>query len=99
MERTRIIEFIYEAIDETNTQQAANNHLLKSLNTILIGPGGSLDSLGLVNFIVALEGVISDKLDIDVALADERAMMQEESPFRTVDTLADYIEVQIKDQN
>ena len=52
MEKTKIIEFIYEAIDEANSQQTdPQKQITKSLDSVLIGPGAGLDSLGLVNFI------------------------------------------------
>ena len=58
-----------------------------------MGQGSKLDSLGLINLIVAVEQNVEDKFDITITLADERAMSQEISPFRTVGSLADYIEM------
>ena len=47
----------------------------------------------MINLIVAVEQNVEDKFDITITLADERAMSQEISPFRTVGSLADYIEM------
>ena len=58
--------------------------------TPLMGEAAALDSLGLVNLIVDLEGRLLDDFDVEVTLADERAMSLEDSPFRTVGTLAEY---------
>jgi D-alanine--poly(phosphoribitol) ligase subunit 2 len=39
---------------------------------------------------VAVEQKIEDKFGFAVALADEKALSQRQSPFRTVRSLADY---------
>ena len=43
--------------------------------------------------VVAVEQNIEDEFDVTITLADERAMSQQTSPFRTVGTLTDYIEM------
>jgi D-alanine--poly(phosphoribitol) ligase subunit 2 len=57
----------------------------------LYGPGGALDSLALVRFIVELEEAIEDQFQTTLVLASERAMSRRHSPFLTVGSLADYI--------
>ena len=57
----------------------------------LYGQEGELDSLGLVNFIVAAEQEFDETFGVPVTLADERALSQRESPFRTIQSLAEYI--------
>lgn len=59
--------------------------------TKLFGTNGALDSVGIVFLITELEEKISDEFDVDVTLADEKAMSQVTSPFRNVETLAKYI--------
>jgi len=59
--------------------------------TVLLGKSSHFDSLGLVNYIVDVEQALEDELGIAVTLADERAMSQTRSPFRTVQSLTDYI--------
>jgi acyl carrier protein len=59
-------------------------------DTALFGRAGLFDSLGLVNLILALEEALQDDHDVTVVLADERAMSQARSPFRTVGSLAEY---------
>lgn len=56
----------------------------------LFGEDGLLDSVGLVSLIVAVEQEIEDELGVHVALADERALSQRNSPYRTVASLAEY---------
>ena len=52
---------------------------------------GSLDSMGVVYLLVELEEKISDELDLEITLADERAMSQKTSPFLNVKTLTKYV--------
>ena len=58
--------------------------------TPLFGEGGHLDSVGLVSLVVAVEEAIEDRLGVSISLADERAMSQARSPFRTIGSLAEY---------
>ncbi len=61
------------------------------VDTRLIGREAVLDSMGLVNLIVEIEQRLEDDFGMAVVLADDRAMSQEKSPFRSVGSLADYI--------
>ncbi len=58
--------------------------------TDLFGAEGLLDSVGLVSLAIACEQAIADELGVDIGLADERALSQRASPYRTVGTLAEY---------
>lgn len=71
-------------LDKTDLQQPNSE-------TVLFGAGGALDSLALVHLIADLEGRVADDFGQDVVIADERAMSQSRSPFRTVATLRDYL--------
>lgn len=93
--KNKIIELIYKAIDELNSQNAPDMQLLKTEDTQFIGGDSVLDSMGLINLIVSLEQLIKDEFNIEVTLADERAMIAGISPFRTVSTTAEFIEKMI----
>ena len=75
---------------------AADSEL--SEDTTLFGKAGILDSMGLVTLIIAVEQAIEDKYGASAGLADEKAMSQANSPYRTVGTLADYAAAQIQDE-
>ncbi len=90
-DKDKIIQTIYSAIDDLNQQLTEDLHLEKNPETTLFGQGGKLDSLGLVNLIVASEQKVEENFGLPVSIADERAMSQKNSPFRTVESLADYI--------
>lgn len=60
-------------------------------DTRLIGRKGVLDSMGLVTLVVDIEQRLEEEHDVVIIVADERAMSQKHSPFRSVGSLADYI--------
>ncbi len=99
MEKNKILDLIYIAVDEVNEQLPKNKQLAKSPDTKLFGKDGKLDSLALVNFIVAVEDIIDDETDISLTIADEKAMSQSNSPFQSIDRLADYITQLIREEN
>ena len=86
----KVIEAIFDAIDEVNEQRPDEPQVAKSTDTVLFGEAGALDSLGLVNLIVTVEQNLEEEFGVELALADEKAMSMRNSPFRSVSTLADY---------
>ena len=97
MTNKRIVHVIFDAIDELNYQLPEEQRLEKSIDTVLFGRAGRLDSLGLVNLIVEIEQKAEKEFGVTVTLADERAMSQKSSPFRTVATLANYISLLLEE--
>jgi acyl carrier protein len=90
--KQKIFQLIFIAIDELNEQRGTEDQISKTVDTVILGQDSMIDSLGLVNLIVSLEQSVNDEMDVEITLADERAMMMESSPFRSVRTLADFIE-------
>jgi len=66
--------------------------------TALLGGRSVLDSLGLVRLVLEVEQRLEERFDLSVSLADERAMSQQRSPFRTIGTLAEYVAVLAQEQ-
>jgi acyl carrier protein len=92
----KVLEVIFDAVDNLNRQLAEDQRLAKSTETMLMGENGSLDSLGLVNFIVAVEEKIEEQFTMSIVLSDESLILSANSPFRTIGTLVDYITNQLK---
>ncbi len=67
-------------------------------NTVLLGAEGILDSMGLVSLIVAVEQDVEDEFGKEITIADAKAMSQKNSPFRTVGSLVDYIEILLNEE-
>ena len=76
-----------------------NLDIIEDLNesTSLLGKHSILESLGLVTLLVDLEQRLEENYDVCVTLADERAMSQKHSPFRTVQSLTDYIRMLLEE--
>ncbi len=96
--KEKIVKLVFEAIREVNDQLPIEKRLELSEGTIIFGREGKLDSLGVVNLIVAVEQAVEDNLGISFVLADDRAMSQKRSPFQTVGTLVEYINQLLKEQ-
>lgn len=67
------------------------------VDTRLFGGNSPLDSTALVSLIIEVEQQISETYGIEIVIADDRAMSQQHSPFRTIGSLADYIQTLIKE--
>lgn len=87
-----IEKIIIEALEELNEELENDSLNSPQKDTKLYGGSGALDSLALVSLITDLEERVSDEFDKDIVLADEKAMSQRTSPFRTVTSLTEYIE-------
>jgi acyl carrier protein len=92
MVRQEILRLVYAAIDEVNALTVNGLPVEKSPETALLGGDQGMDSLTFVNLIVALEEQIQTHLGQSVVLVDENSMSLQEQPFRTVGTLAKYVE-------
>lgn len=85
------VEKIIVALLEELSQELDNEISKPTLQTRLFGGEGALDSLALVSFVTDVEDAIDEAFDKEIVLADEKAMSQKTSPFRSVESLRDYI--------
>ena len=90
-EKEQVTQVVYDVIDELNAQLDHEGRLTKSHDTALHGEMGGLDSLGLVNLIVGVEEGIEERTGVMLSLVDELIVVTEESPFRTVGALVEYV--------
>ena len=99
IDKKKILDIIYDVIDEINLDLDDDKKVKKSLESNLYGGSGTLDSFELVNFVVLMEEKTEDELQKIIILTDEKALSQKTSPFRTVETLAEYILFLLKDNS
>ena len=90
-ESQSILPSIYRAIDWINEELPADRKVIKSPETLLLGPSSVLDSMQFVTLVVTTEREIQETFGVALTLADERALSMKASPFRSVQSLADYI--------
>ncbi len=60
-------------------------------HVFLYGPGGVLDSIGLLSLVVLLEEKINASTGKTIRLVSDQAFSQTRSPFRDVASLAEYV--------
>jgi len=92
----RVTELVSAVVKEVGEDQEQTALVEATEDTRLFGE--NLDSMGIVFLVTDLEAIISDEFDIDLTLADERAMSQKTSPFRTVKTLTKYVSLLISEE-
>jgi acyl carrier protein len=85
------MEIVGTCLQEILAMTDSTGEVNIAADTRLIGREAVLDSMGLVNLIVEVEQRLEEELDVTIVLADERAMSQKNSPFRSVQSLTDYI--------
>jgi acetyltransferase-like isoleucine patch superfamily enzyme/acyl carrier protein len=88
---SRVIAAIYRAVDWINGELPPDRQVIKAPETRLVGRQSVVDSMQLVNLIVAIEREVEDTFGVAVTLADERALSMKASPFRSIQSLAVYI--------
>ena len=94
--KDKIENMIMESIKEIGQDTGNSSLQSPTLETKLFGQEGAMDSLTLVTLIAMIEEKISQELNEDIIIADEKAMSQSRSPFLTGQTLSDYIQTLIK---
>ena len=92
-----IVAAIYRAVDWINGELPPDRQLIKAPETRLLGSQSVLDSMHLVSLIVTIEREVEDTFGVALTLADERALSMKASPFRSIQSLADYIGILIID--
>ena len=96
--RADILALVQAAIDEVNAQGADGVLVRKEPDAPLLGSDDGVDSLTFVNLVVAIEEQIQKTLNKSVVLVDEDSLVLQDHPFRTVGTLANYVETVIANQ-
>lgn len=97
-ETEKIRAVIHGVVDDLNDQSPNRPPIPKMDDAVLFGENGSLDSLGLVHFVVGVEQGIAEALGVDITLASDRAMSRRNSPFRTIHSLVEFIAELLREQ-
>ena len=66
--------------------------------TRIFGRDGHFDSMQLVSLLMEVEQRVNERYATAITIADDRAMSQEKSPFRTIGSLADYVDMLVGEQ-
>lgn len=96
MTQTELSRIIFNALEMINQSRADDKQIPVEQGIALYGASGYLDSMDLVSLLIDIEEALLDQ-GIDISLSDDRAMSEQQSPFKNVDTLISFIETAIKD--
>lgn len=83
-----MVKLLQSAIDEHAT---AGDTVRAAADSPLVGADAVVTSMGLVALITDIEATLADKHGAELTLVSEKALSRKNSPFRTIETLADYI--------
>lgn len=81
---------VVAAAEEINLSMAQDSQISTDPDAVLYGEGSSLDSVGLVQVVMAAETHLSETTGLDIVLASEAAMSRKRSPYRSLKLLAEY---------
>ena len=84
-------QLVYRAIDALNEQFPPDQQINKAPDTILVGEGGCLDSMGFVELAMQIQEIVLAECDLAISVADETLLGSANSPFRTVGRLVQHL--------
>jgi acyl carrier protein len=90
IDRTVAVEIVLSALRDAVDQNGGDASAVTE-ETVIVGPDAVIDSIGVVSLIVDIEQRLEMDHQVSVTLANDRAMSQRNSPFRTAAVLADHI--------
>jgi acyl carrier protein len=91
LDRNAALSVVVQSLTELLTQNGDVMPATIDESTVLVGKDAVIDSLGMVSLIVEVEQVLETEHDVSVTLANDRAMSERNSPFRTVGVFADHV--------
>ena len=94
----KVTQIILDAIHAIGEMEGKEEFLNPTEELHLFGGRGVMDSLNIVMLIAEVEDQILEELNQSIILADDRAMSQKTSPFRSVKSLVKYIMKLIDEQ-
>jgi acyl carrier protein len=82
-------DIITESLIEMDIMKSSE--IIDSSTELYNGEAG-LDSLGLVTLLINIEQKIESEYGISLTIADEKAMSEQNSPFKTIGSLVSFLE-------
>ena len=89
--RSNAYDIVIESLKEVFVQAGTPVPDNIAEDSVLVGADAILDALGVVALIVEVEQRLEGQHGISVTLANDKAMSQRNSPFRTVGVLTDHV--------
>ena len=95
--RNNAYEIVLASLQEVFAQSGTEPPATVNDDTVLVGNEAVLDSLGVVSLIVEVEQRLEAAHGVSVTLANDKAMSQKNSPFRTVGVLTDHVVAMVQE--
>lgn len=89
--RNDAYQIVLASLNEVFAQAGTEPPASVTDDTVLVGADPVIDSLGVVSLIVEVEQRVEQEHGISITLANDKAMSQKNSPFRTVGVLTDHV--------
>ena len=96
--RKEISEIVFKAVDEVNKTLPRDRKVIKSLETVLYGSGGVLDSLGLTVFIVAVEQLVEQEIGCSITITGSSSMSLDGVHFRDLNSFIQFVSTLIEER-
>ena len=90
MDKEQLIDSMLELMQEVLEDEGVEDTVQATRASPLLGADAIAGSLRLVSFIADFEMLIEDSYGLELSLVSEEALSRSKSPFRTIETLADY---------
>ena len=86
------LQIISSAIQDLNGRKGEDeDEIGLTPDTVLLGTDSAIDSIDLINIIVAIEEKVKTEYGQIIVLVNERSMSSQNHPFRTISSLAVYL--------
>ena len=92
----QIFDIVKEALSELNEELQYEEFDQITKDTSVFSGPGSIDSLTLVRLVSMLEEEVSELTGEKITLANDKVMSANNTPFKTVDTIVNFISGQMK---
>ena len=92
LSQDRVIEIIQECFDSLKRSGVTKEHVKVSQDTVLLGSGSSLDSIGFVSFISDMEDRLTEATGIDVFFVlNDIQEFNINQPYLSAGSFANYV--------
>jgi acyl carrier protein len=89
--RPDVLALLYECISELNEMLPSTSQLALKEETVLLADVGGLDSLGMVNFVSAIEEKVQQRFGITIMITVAADSPSASDPWRNVGALTDFV--------
>jgi hypothetical protein len=91
MNRDDLIQMMVKLLQASLEEHGAGETLKAAPDSPLVGAEAVVSSMALVAFITDVESTVAQDFGFETTLVNEKALSRKNSPFRSIEALADYV--------